>query len=60
MEWFELFPKDTQPTKENILAFLGEAGELWESLTSYIETIYKTKDHLQRLRRYARLEPKAA
>lgn len=41
MNWNDLFPKDKQPTMEDITDYIGEAKELWLSLISYFESAYK-------------------
>lgn len=46
MEWNELYPRDKEPDMEEIAEYIGEAKELWVSLTSYIETAYNTKPKL--------------
>lgn len=47
MEWKEIFPKEQQPTMEDISDYIGgDARELWESLMTYMDTAYKVKPKL--------------
>lgn len=43
MDWMELYPKDRQPTAEEITAFIGEGAERWTNLTEYMQTAYSAK-----------------
>jgi len=47
MEWHELYPGDKQPTMEEMAAYIGTAGTLWEELHEYIATTYKAKPKYQ-------------
>jgi len=43
MIWDEVFPKDRQPTMDDIAEFSGEFKPIWLDLLSYFETAYKCK-----------------
>lgn len=44
MEWKDIFPKERQPSMEEISDYIGgEARLLWESLVRHMETSYKVK-----------------
>lgn len=42
MSWNDLYPKNKLPTIEDMADYIGDAKELWLSLTSYFELVYKT------------------
>ena len=46
MKWHELFPKDKEPTFEDIASYVGSVKDLWLSLIAYFETAYKAKPKL--------------
>lgn len=46
MEWHRLYPKDKEPTLEEIASYTGSAKDLWLAATSYIESTYKAKPKL--------------
>ena len=46
MNWSELYPSDIKPSMNDIAEFIGEAKNVWFSLTSYIETSYQIKPKL--------------
>lgn len=47
MEWKEIFPKDQEPTMEDIADYIGgDVKELWESLMEYMHKAYKVKPKL--------------
>ncbi|MCX7773300.1 MAG: DUF3788 domain-containing protein [Clostridia bacterium] len=47
MEWKTLFPKNHQPSLEEIAEYIGgEAKPLWESLLEYMDKTYKVKPKL--------------
>jgi len=41
MKWHELYPSSTQPSMDDIAAYIGT--DLWASLTTYFESAYKAK-----------------
>ena len=43
MKWNELYSEYEKPGMEEIVKFIGQSGELWEDLISYIEKTYKVK-----------------
>lgn len=46
MNWNELFPSDVEPSMNDIAEYIGEAKDLWLSLTTYMETAYQAKPKL--------------
>ena len=46
MKWNELFPKEKEPSFDEIADYVGKVKNLWLSLISYFETSYKTKPKL--------------
>lgn len=47
MEWKEIFPKNQEPTMQDIANYIGgDAKELWESLVEYMYKSYKVKPKL--------------
>lgn len=46
MNWNELYPSDKKPSMNDIADYIGEAKNLWLSLTTYMETSYQTKPKL--------------
>lgn len=47
MEWKEIFPKDHEPTMEDIANYIGgDAKKRWESLMDYMYKSYKVKPKL--------------
>ena len=46
MNWNELYPSDKKPSMNDIAEYIGEAKNLWLSLTTYMETSYQTKPKL--------------
>ena len=45
-EWYELFPKEKEPTMGDIADYVGSVKGLWLSLIDYFETAYKIKPKL--------------
>lgn len=44
MDWNERFPKDSQPTMEDMSEYIGgEARQLWDSMMEYMDKAYKAK-----------------
>jgi hypothetical protein len=46
MNWNELFPKDREPTFEDIAGYVGTVRDQWLSLIAYFETAYKARPKL--------------
>ena len=47
MDWKEIFPKDHEPTMEDIANYIGgDAKRRWESLMDYMYKSYKVKPKL--------------
>lgn len=43
MEWNFLFDVSREPDENDMEAYIGSAGPLWNGLRAYIETIYQVK-----------------
>ena len=43
MTWSELYPKDRQPTMDDIAQYVGAFKPIWQDLLEYFETVYKCK-----------------
>jgi len=46
MKWNELYPKEKQPSLDEIADYVGKVKSLWLSMILYFETAYKTKPKL--------------
>ena len=46
MNWDELFPKNKEPSFEDIAKYAGDIKDQWLSLISYFDTAYKIKPKL--------------
>lgn len=47
MEWIELYNSDNQPTTDDMATYIGgEAKNIWQSLITYMTTIYKVKPNI--------------
>ncbi len=41
--WHELFPKDQQPSFEQIAEYIGDARSLWQGLIDHMDAAYKAR-----------------
>ena len=46
MKWNELYPKEKQPTLDDVADYVGKVKSLWLSMILYFETAYKIKPKL--------------
>jgi len=46
MKWNELYPKEKQPSLDDVADYVGKVKSLWLSMILYFETAYKTKPKL--------------
>jgi len=46
MKWNELYPKEKQPSLDEVADYVGKVKSLWLSMILYFETAYKTKPKL--------------